>query len=140
MSRVLFQLLITVICSLFAVSVATAAGRVLTPKQLEMVESARKSEKYAAHPEWALTVDEAVADLLSRLPSEKREAIKGMKSEELPGLHHSLGRHIRNRYGLWRGNVFLHVSCESVIDGEFDADRCSTVIIEALWLELNKGS
>lgn len=138
--RNVFSQIILLAISFAFISHAGAAGVELTPKQKEAVKNARSTEKYAAHPEWPLTVDEAVANLLELMTPELKEKVKNSKREELFSFHHSLGQGIRNRFGLWHGNFFLLVSCDAIIDNEFDPDKCSTVVIDALWVELNNGA
>jgi hypothetical protein len=84
---------------------------------------------------WPTTVEQAVQDILPRLTTADRSAIKAMRKDELIRLHFSLGMDIRNRDGLWSGNESLLVSA---CGQPCHPDAASMKIIEALWLRLKQ--
>jgi len=54
-------------------------------------------------------------------------------------LHFSLGKYIRNHFGLWAENHELIESCRQVSGNDnLDADGAAGVIIETLWEGLKK--
>jgi len=80
------------------------------------------------------TVEESVNLLLSTMSHENIEKLKNTPEENLILQHHALGTHIRNEFGLWKGNQGLLNSC-----GVAEPDDASGVIIKALWEKL-RGS
>jgi len=85
------------------------------------------------------TVAQAVKHLNAELSLENKKIIKDMQGDGLSGLHISIGRYIRNEFGLWSGNNELMESCCSVsgVD-ELHEDDASAVIITELWRRLQK--
>jgi len=62
-----------------------------------------------------------------------------MQETELPILHLTLGRYIREHYGLWTVNKALIQSCSSFSDeGNLHPDDVSAIIIKQLWEALRK--
>lgn len=98
---------------------------------------ARGSENAPLGPdEWPTTVQAVVIDLLAVLPEEDKAELRRMKRSELALLHHGWGTGIRNHYGLWRGNeALIHSACGR----RCHPDTASMIIIEAVWLVLQKG-
>ena len=85
------------------------------------------------------TVSQAVKRLKRELPLEDKGIIKDMQGDGLSGLHISIGRYIRNEFGLWSGNNELMESCCSVSGAdELHEDDASAVIITELWKQLQK--
>jgi hypothetical protein len=85
------------------------------------------------------TVGEAVSRISSRLSLRDRAEIARMSPEDLASLDRTLGEYIRNRFGLRGDNGDLMESCGALsIDGEWDAERASGVIIWELWKSLGK--
>ena len=84
--------------------------------------------------EYPQTLKSAIIQLKKELSKEDLQWIKKMKKDRLITLHHSLGRWIRNSFGLWGKNEPLKKSC-----GEFHPDSVSFVIIEKLWEDLQIG-
>jgi len=78
------------------------------------------------------SVKKAVEALEKCLGSEDKKRIKKCTKEELVSLHHSLGRFIRNTFGLWGSNEKLLNDCK-----KSHPDDASMVIIEHLWKKLN---
>lgn len=82
------------------------------------------------------TVDIAADIIIKRLSDEDRLLIKNTKKEDLINFHHGWGTSIRNDFGLWDGNEKL---LRSACHGEIcDPDEASMVIIEAVWMRLQK--
>lgn len=82
---------------------------------------------------WPATVQEAVQDILPRIPFAKRMRIKTTKNDQLISLYFELGTGFRNRYGLWRGNDKLILSA---CGRPCHPDDASMKIIETLWQAL----
>jgi hypothetical protein len=84
---------------------------------------------------WPRTVEEAVNRILLELPEKDKGIIRNTPSEfEMMRYHDSLGRWVRNTFGLWKGNNELLQSC-----GQSNPDGASSVILGALWNALQKG-
>lgn len=82
---------------------------------------------------WPKTVDEAVARILSKMAEKEKQMVRDTPKEELIRFHHGWGTGIRNSFGLWRGNRALMDDCKAK-----HPDEASMVIIEAVWLRLQK--
>ncbi len=83
---------------------------------------------------WPTTIEEAVTLLIGELSEADRETIRQLPREEVvTTLHFSLGRIIRNAFGLWTGNVGLLVACDTL-----DVDGAATLILLALWDRLTQ--
>ena len=80
-----------------------------------------------------LTLRQAVGQLLIEMEDEYLSDIADMEEKELVSLHHSLGRQIRNNFGLWDRNKALVFDC-----GSDHADEASGMIIESLWAALRE--
>jgi len=80
------------------------------------------------------TVEEAVQRLHANMSLNDEIALASMKEEDLIDAHIALAYHIRNEFGLWRGNETLLESCriKSGI-GNLHVDDASMVIIKELW-------
>lgn len=53
-------------------------------------------------------LEECIAELNINIPSGEIEQIKGMDIDEFVAVaHHSLGRHLRNEWGLWKDSILL---------------------------------
>ena len=88
--------------------------------------------------EWPRNIDEAVERLMFELSEEDKKELKNTNEEDLILHHFGLGEHIRNEFGLWKGNKDLLESCCG--GGYFqDPDAASSVIIRALWKRLQKS-
>lgn len=83
------------------------------------------------------TVHKAVDRLVSTLSLKEKTHIAHMAKEDLSALPPTVGRYIRDHFGLGWGNAELLASCRSV-SGQDDLTEASAVnvIIEALWEEL----
>lgn len=83
---------------------------------------------------WPETLDEAVEQLLKQLGWKMKEYLRDTPEAHVAArFHHGLGTSIRNRYGLWQGNLSLLDSCGSTM---MHPDEASAVIIKALWRRL----
>ena len=92
-----------------------------------------KGERPLGPENWPTTVQATVADLLSALPEEDKDAIRNTKKDDLIQYHHGWGTGIRNHYGLWRGNQAL---IKDACGKPCHPDDASMVIIEAVWQAL----
>lgn len=79
-------------------------------------------------------LNEAVEELKRILSEDELNAIKLLKEKVLFLLHHSLGRNIRNNFGLW-GDSELRKYFISI--GVKHPDDMSSIIIKSLWRKLN---
>jgi len=85
------------------------------------------------------TIDGAVDALTAELPFRNKTAIANMKDEELIYLHPTLGRHIREKFGLWEEGSELLKSCCSFMEVDtLHADDASAIIIMRLWRRLKE--
>ena len=80
------------------------------------------------------TVKQAVERLMECLPDQKEAHIQGLYRRDLIHLHHGFGTRIRNRFGLWRGNVALR---EATARLEPDG---TSMAIAALWQRLQQNA
>ena len=85
------------------------------------------------------SVDEAVDRLINVLTLKDRITISNLPEDELIDLHISLGKYIRNKFGLWSGNEDLMASCCVIAQVDYlHQDTASTIIIEELWKRLKE--
>ena len=89
------------------------------------------AEKRAMHPDWPLTVDDAVTRILAGMSDAGKAKVRAKKRDELNEYYMSWGLGIRNYYGLWNGNYSLLFDCHTDVP-----DGASMVIIEAVWKKL----
>ena len=82
----------------------------------------------ALHPEWPLTVDDAVTKILAGMTESDKAAVRAKKKDQLIDYHFTWGMGIRNSFGLWGDNRSLLADCHA-----YQADDASMVIIEAVW-------
>src|ERR1700722_13354904 len=92
-------------------------------------------EEWPTQANWPVTVDEAVRDVLPRIPLYQKLEIAFMNKESLAFFHFGLGLQMRNRYGLWRGNEKLALSACGF---RCHPDDVSMKILEAVWQELHQ--
>ena len=78
------------------------------------------------------TFGEAVDRLLSILTPEDQQTIAGMQHSDLIDLHFTLGKSIRNAFGLHDPGSVLLAAC-----GSADPDDASHMIIVELWSRLH---
>lgn len=85
--------------------------------------------------EWPTTVEEVVADLLTKVSEDDKATLRKTSFDDLIRYHFGWGMGIRNYYGLWRGNQ------ELIIDAcgkPCHPDDASMKIIEAVWQSLQQ--
>jgi hypothetical protein len=86
------------------------------------------------------TLEEAVAMLVEEMPIRDRVRIAGMTPSQVAMLNIGLGRHIRNRFGLWAGNKALMTSCARAAGLEtIHEDQASAIIIQKFAATLSKS-
>lgn len=85
-------------------------------------------------PKHPSTIEECHNFLLERLTNKDLESIKNCHKSSLCQYHHTMGRWMRNHWGLWSGGK-LKRHMESL--GFTHPDDMSTVILESFWSSLN---
>lgn len=75
------------------------------------------------------TEDEIVDDYISAMSPQDKQTWWGAQGHELIQAHHTVGRYIRNHYGLWDPK-------HPLVNGEHP-DDVSMRIIEKVWSKLN---
>ena len=86
------------------------------------------------------TVADAVLRMTAELPLRDRVRIANMDRRELAGLRNTLGRFIRDKFGLISGNPDLLASCRFFSKrGRVNETEAALIILEQLWLELKKS-
>ena len=77
------------------------------------------------------TLEEAATHMLTQLDEAQTVELRAMSNDDLIMCHFGLGRWIRNTLKLWEPN-------HPLANGEmfFDADSCSTAIVELMWEKL----
>ena len=88
-------------------------------------------------PRWPKTKAEAVVLLKQKMKKEDLAELAATSKNQLIGKYHfGLGTYIRNAFGVWRGNKDLW---NDITGGKsMHPDDLSSVIIEALWEDLQK--
>ena len=93
----------------------------------------------ASSKSWPGTIDEAVQRLIEELSLKDKATIANMSASELTPLNNSLGRHIRNWFGLNAENHTLLWSCAKEAGKTALTEKeASAIIISCLALELEK--
>ncbi|MCG6912122.1 MAG: putative molybdenum carrier protein [Deltaproteobacteria bacterium] len=88
---------------------------------------------------WPATVEDAVKRLIDELFLRDKNRISTMEPPDLDELHPTLGRYIRENYGLLSGNHELLKSCMRTTQAsEIVPDEASAIIIKELWQELQQ--
>ena len=103
--------------------------------QLVLIQSTMPDPQREA-PHWPATLDEAVNELISKLPLKDKTLIAKMSEDELIELHPTLGTYIRERFGLWSGNTLLMQSCRLESGKKISEDEASAIIVRELWKRL----
>ena len=80
---------------------------------------------------WPKSVGEAAERVLQLMSEEDRARLRRTARGDLIQFHFTLGLFIRNNFGLYAGNDALLRS-----SGCFEADGCSSAIIERAWEKL----
>ena len=98
----------------------------------------------ANRPTVFLTFNEIVKDLMTTLSESDKDHIASLPQRDLISLHDTLGRHIRNCYGLWdeRNPYVKHHALTTTRDGvitdPMHPDQVSQDIIGVLWMRLHR--
>jgi len=93
----------------------------------------------ANKPQWPKTTSEAVARLMAVLSLKEKNTIARMAAADLSQVHSTLGKYIREEFGLLTGNAKLIESCQAV--GRRQAmlpDEASALIVRELWHKLKE--
>jgi DNA polymerase III psi subunit len=86
------------------------------------------------------TIDEAVARLIKDFSLKDKAYVAKMNEEDLHPLQHTIGRYIREEFGLWTGNLPLMQSCLSASkNNDLSEADASALIIRALWKKLRQS-
>jgi hypothetical protein len=84
-------------------------------------------------------VNQAVDRLIHELPLNEKTMVANLTVGELGSLQKTLGRYIREKFGLMIGNTGLMASCRFVSKkGVHSESEASMVIIKKLWDQLKK--
>jgi hypothetical protein len=96
----------------------------------------REDSAAAGYPR---SVAEAVAWSLARMSPSQKEQIRVMRREDVRGMLHGFQMSARHDFGLasGSGNPELRRSCGSET---MVLEDCLVVVLEAIWLELNKDT
>ena len=85
------------------------------------------------------TIEKAVAHLISKLPLKQKVLIANMTFGELATLNLTIGKYVRDNFGIWTGNTELLESCRQFErNTELTMEHVSIVIIQALWKDLKE--
>jgi hypothetical protein len=87
------------------------------------------------------TIEDAVERLHANMSLNDEVALASMSEEDLVDAHFALAYHIRNEFGLWRGNKVLLESCR-IKSGSNDlhVDDASMVIVKMLWEKVKENN
>ena len=85
------------------------------------------------------TVQDAIQELVRKLPLKEKATIANMVEDELIDLNAYLGRYILDKFGLWSGNQKLFDACMAFADYPLhNEDDAAAVIVKALWQRLRE--
>ncbi len=79
-------------------------------------------------------LEDSFVELKKILDPKLIEDIENMKEEVISGMHHGLGRHLRNNWGLWNDSVLAKWFNEK---GIHHADDMSGIILDSFWRHLH---
>ncbi|MFH2219261.1 MAG: putative molybdenum carrier protein [Pseudomonadota bacterium] len=103
---------------------------------LHAADLPRRQPELSGYPK---TVDEAVDRLISELQLKDRTTLSNMSAEEVAALNRTLGKYVRDNFGLWRDNPALIESCRRISKTDVsNEDVASMVILIALWEKLRE--
>jgi hypothetical protein len=103
---------------------------------LHAVDLTGRQPELSSYPK---TVDEAVDRLISEMHLKDRTTMANMSAEEVAALNQTLGKYVRDNFGLWRDNQGLIESCRRISKTDVsNEDVASMVILIALWEKLRK--
>lgn len=84
-------------------------------------------------------IENAVSCLIEKLPLKQKVLVANMTFVELPALNITIGKYIRENFGIWTGNTELLESCrEAAKNKDLTVENVSAVIIQALWEKLKE--
>ena len=127
----------------FAVALAAlvAIGCASRPTEPSANEATPSSSEYELKEwqlgpgSWSLTCDEAASDAIELLSESSKDEVRSTPRDELFRFYRlGWGLTIRNRQGVWRGNLSLIESCLGSKDGH--PEDASIRIIERAWEKL----
>jgi len=98
-----------------------------------------EKERSAEESIFPQSVEQAVMRLISSMSLKDKTKIAYMKEENLVSMYPSLGRYIRDRYGLSTGNEQLMASCRMLSKAkQLKNKEAFEIIIHTLWETLRK--
>jgi hypothetical protein len=120
-------------CALFGARTQTPAN---PPADTTAATSVRQTDTATAYPR---TVAEAVTSALSKMSDTQKSQLRRMRRDEVPGMLHGFQMSARHDLGLSssEGNAALLRSCGSAT---MVLEECLLVVLDAMWLELNKSA
>lgn len=78
-----------------------------------------------------MSLEQMVQDMLEMLPDDEAEYLKTVEEEKLIMFHNSVGRSIRNEYGLWdKENPYTDCNDHN---GPTHPDQLSNAVIHEIW-------
>ncbi len=89
------------------------------------------------------TVKEAVDRMINEMSEDEKQKVKKTPIRDLAYLHSTLGRKIRNGFGLWSGNKPLVADCmayQKYKGGKMHPDDASFAIMIAIHVRLSNES
>lgn len=108
-------------------------------RQAGFIRTPKSRSKVSTNDALPQTVNQAVNRLVDQLSLRDKITLANMTAEELVSLQKTLGRHIREKFGLFAGNQELMHSCRFVSKRDIATEsEASAVIIERLWNQLKK--
>ena len=115
-------------------------GLVFTRPAMAARQVVATDPDYRAHkPGWPQTVAEAVDRVIAVLSLKEKNTIARMHVADLNQLHFTLGKYIREEFGLLTGNEKLMAACCTTSQREtMLPDEASALIVRALWHKLEK--
>ncbi len=103
------------------------------------IQTPRARSRAAPDDNLPQNVSQAVDRLMHELPLKEKTIVANLMFEELGSLQKTLGRYIRDKFGLMIGNTGLMASCRFVSKkGIHSESEASAVIIDKLWDQLRK--
>lgn len=96
-------------------------------------------EEIMTRKEIPKTVEEAIDYLIAELPLKDKTRIAKMDKREIIALHRTMGPHIRDEFGLLKGNSELLESCR-ILSGHkrLHMDAVPGMLIDLLWARLRR--
>ena len=99
----------------------------------------KKSEPDNLQPLYPRTVEDAIGRLFFELPFKDKASIAKLEESELDLLHPTLGKYIREEYGLRFKKGELMKDCRFTADDKnLDENDAAAIIVKALWKKLRK--